>query len=187
MSALVQLSVDVRFRLVWCRGCLACICCKVVRSLETNDRGSGISSTGSKNCPGIRRVVPYTSSAVQHPRSSLTLVRMPRRTMGRASIHHVDVVTDMRLALSWRWNCSTSPLAAGWYAMVRIRVEPRRHMSCCHRSDSNWLPWSVVMDVDTPKRAIQLVRKACATDVAVMSVNGTTSGQRVKRSTQVKR
>ena len=25
--------------------------------------------------------------------------------------------------------------------------------SCCHRSDSNWLPWSVVMDVGMLKRA----------------------------------
>ena len=41
MSALVQLNVDVRFRLVWCRGCLACICCKVVRSLETI-KGQGV-------------------------------------------------------------------------------------------------------------------------------------------------
>ena len=54
-------------------------------------------------------------------------------------------------------------------------------MSCCHRSDSNWLRWLLVMDIGTPKRAIQPVRKACATDVAVTSVNGTTSGQRVKR------
>ena len=50
-------------QLVWCRGCLAWICCMVVRSLETNERGSGISSTESKNCPEIRTVVPYTSSA----------------------------------------------------------------------------------------------------------------------------
>ena len=65
--------------------------------------------------------------ARQHPRSSLTQVHLPRRTMGRASIHRVEVVTDMSLALSWRWKRSTSPLAAGWQAMVRILVEPRRH------------------------------------------------------------
>jgi len=41
-----------------------------------NDRGSGMSSNESNNYPGIRRVATYTSSAVQHPRSSLTQVRM---------------------------------------------------------------------------------------------------------------
>ena len=41
-----------------------------------NDRGSGMSSNESNNYSGIRRVATYTSSAVQHPRSSLTQVRM---------------------------------------------------------------------------------------------------------------
>ena len=35
-----------------------------------------------------------------------------------------------------------------------------------------------VMDIGTPKRAIQPVRKECAMDVTMMSVNETTSGQR---------
>ena len=40
-----------------------------------------------EDLPGMRRVVPYTNSAMQQPRFSLTLLRRPRRTIGRASIH----------------------------------------------------------------------------------------------------
>ena len=92
-----------------------------------------------------------------------------------------------RLALSWQWNRSTRPLASGWYAVVRIRAEPRKCMSWRHRSDSNCAPRSVVIVDGTPKRAIQPVTKACATVGAVMSGRGMASGQRVKRSTQVRR
>ena len=42
------------------------------------------------NSSGLCRVVLYTTSAMQQPRSSLTLLRRPRRTIGRASTHWVE-------------------------------------------------------------------------------------------------
>ena len=60
-------------------------------------------------------------------------------------------------------------------------------MSWHHRSDSNCAPWSALMVDGTPKRTIQPVTKACAMVGAVMSGRGMASGQRVKRSTQVRR
>ena len=42
---------------------------------------------GVKNSPGRRSVVPYTISATVDEMSCLKVVRIPRRTSGRASIH----------------------------------------------------------------------------------------------------
>ena len=44
----------------------------------------------AKNAPGIRRVVPYTSSAVQAPMSSLRAVRTPSRMRGSDSTQLAD-------------------------------------------------------------------------------------------------
>ena len=41
------------FRLVWCRGCLACICCKVVRSLEQMTGGQESPQLGQKTVLGF--------------------------------------------------------------------------------------------------------------------------------------
>ena len=53
--------------------------------------------------------------------------------------------------------------------------------------DSNWRPRSVVMVEGQPKFATHRSTKARATVSAVMSLIGTASGHRVKRSTHVKR
>ena len=68
----------------------------------------------SKNSPGKRRVVPYTSSAAVHWMSSLKVVRMPRRTSGSDSIQQSWWGYDLSEALSCRWNLSIKQLAMGW-------------------------------------------------------------------------
>ena len=45
-------------------------------------------------------------------------------------------------------------------------------MSWDHKPDSNWLLWSDVRVVGTPKREIHPDRKACATASVVMLVRG---------------
>ena len=60
-------------------------------------------------------------------------------------------------------------------------------MSACQRLDSNCRPRLVVMVVGTPKRETQPDSKAEAQDSAVASDIGIASGQRVYRSTHVKR
>ena len=65
-----------------------------------------------------------------------------------------------RLALTWWLKHFNSLLVVEWCAVVSFCVDPRRHMSCCHTSDSNWLPQSVVMDDGTLKQAIHLARNA---------------------------
>ena len=55
-------------------------------------------------------------------------------------------------------------------------------------ADSNWRPRSVVrVEAGEPKRAIQPLTNASATVSAVMFAMVMASGQRVKRSTQVRR
>ena len=64
---------------------------------------------------------------------------------------------------------------------------PRSAVKAFHRWDSNCLPRSVVTVDGVPKREIHVCVKALATVSVVQSVIGTASGQRVKRSTQVRR
>ena len=74
----------------------------------------------------------------------------------------------MREDFSCRCSRSTSPLEAGWYAVVRIRVVPSWVARAWKRRDSNWRPLSVVMVEGAPKRATQWVTKIRATVSAVM-------------------
>ncbi|GFR58206.1 rRNA-processing protein EBP2 [Elysia marginata] len=71
-------------------------------------------SHGWRNSPGIRRVVPYTSSAGEQSGSTLQDERMPNRTIGSSSNQSGPVVRALRAALSCRWRRSTIPLACGW-------------------------------------------------------------------------
>ena len=74
--------------------------------------GSIFGAVGTSSSPGIRRGSPYTSSAADDCKSSLYTVRMPRRTIGNASVH--DVHSWLMIAvLRVRWSRSTRPLAAG--------------------------------------------------------------------------
>ena len=75
----------------------------------------------------------------------------------------------------------------GWYAVVRIRLDPNSLVSSAQRFDSNWRPRSVVMVDGVPNHAIQPLTKASATDSAVMLVRGKASGQRVNLSMHVSR
>ena len=59
-------------------------------------------------------------------------------------------------------------------------------MTLLHTLDSNWLPWSDVRLRGTPNLDTHVLMKARATVSVVMSASGVASGQRVKRSTQVK-
>ena len=53
--------------------------------------------------------------------------------------------------------------------------------------DVNWLPLSVVTDSGTPNVEMRPCVKASMTDEAVMSFMGIARGQRVRRSTAVRR
>ena len=79
------------------------------------------------------------------------------------------------------------PFAAGWYAVVLVRIDPRRWVISLQRADSNWAPRSVVIVDGMPNREIHPLRNAWAVVLAVMSDIGNASGQRVKWSTQVNR
>ena len=58
-----------------------------------------------------RRVVLYTISAAVADMSSLRVVRIPRRTNGRTSIHESGWGCAFRVALGWWWKRS---LVWGW-------------------------------------------------------------------------
>ena len=60
----------------------------------------------------------------------------------------------------------------GWYAVVRIHLEPSSCIRQFHRADSNWDPRSVVMvHVDgTSNYEIHSLINACATESAVISL-----------------
>ena len=79
------------------------------------------------------------------------------------------------------------PFTIGWYAVVRIRLDPSSCISCVQKADSNWDPRSVVTVEGTPNLEVHPLTKAYATVSAVMSVIGMASGQRVNRSLQVSR
>jgi hypothetical protein len=81
---------------------------------------STVSAVGVSSSQCILRGSPYTSSATEACRSSLYAVRIPRRTKGSASVHCWSA-WYMMAAFSVRWKRSTSPLAAGLYAVFRAR------------------------------------------------------------------
>jgi hypothetical protein len=82
--------------------------------------GSTGSAVGASSSPGILRGSPYTSSDADACRSSLNAVRIPRRTRGSASVQCWSA-WHMMAVFSVQWKRSTSPLAAGWWAVVHER------------------------------------------------------------------
>lgn len=70
---------------------------------------------------------------------------------------------------------------------MRMRLVLSRAMSDDQSDDSNCTPRSVVNRAGTPKQETQVVTNWQATVSAVASEIGTASGQRVKRSTIVRR
>ena len=74
----------------------------------------------------------------------------------------------------------------GWYAVVRIHLEPNSCIRQFQRADSNWDPRSVVTVDGTPNREIHPLINGWATDSTVTSLIGTASGHRVKWSMQVR-
>jgi hypothetical protein len=80
------------------------------------------SSTGSAvgviSSLEILRGSSYTSSAIVAYRSAMNDVRIPRRTRGSASFHCWSA-WHMMAAITVRWKRSMSPLAEGWWAVVR--------------------------------------------------------------------
>ena len=83
-------------------------------SLLTQSVGSELwSGAGVKNSPGSLRVDPYTISAVVHPRSSLRVDLMPRRTNGSASLHLSGCWLHFSADLRCLWNRSIMPFDMG--------------------------------------------------------------------------
>jgi hypothetical protein len=76
------------------------------------------SAVGVSSSLGIFKGSPYTSSATDACRFSLKAVLIPRRTRGSASVHCWSA-SQMMAAFRVRCKRSTSPLAAGWWAVVR--------------------------------------------------------------------
>ena len=70
--------------------------------------------------------------------------------------------------------------------MVLLCLIPSVFVTARNSCDSNWRPWSVMIVVGTPNRAIQLVINAFVTVSAVMSCIGIASGHRVYRSMAVR-
>ena len=66
-----------------------------------------------KNSPGRRNVVPYTSSAALHLRSSLRVDLMLRRTNGSKSTQRAGFWCTLREVFNCRWKRSTRLIAAG--------------------------------------------------------------------------
>ena len=92
----------------------------------------------------------------------------------------LNLELHFREALSWQWNLSIRPLAIG------LRLDPSNCINCCQSADSNCLPWSVVIVDGIPNLAIQPLRKAWATDTAVIILTEIASAQHVKWSIQVR-
>ena len=76
---------------------------------------------GSKNSPGSLRACPYTNSAGEQLRSSLTDARIPSKTIGSSVLQCIVSPRALSEDLSCLWNRSIIPFACGWYAVVRIR------------------------------------------------------------------
>ena len=94
------------------RGCWHCSWFMSSFNVSTYESGSLGMSEGVEmnNSPGSLREVP-TISAVEHLRSSLTAVLIPRSTSGRDSVQRWGLLEHLRAVLSWQWNRSTIPFA----------------------------------------------------------------------------
>lgn len=138
-----------------------------------------------RNSPGMRRVVPNTSSAGVAPISGLMVQRRPSRMIGNLADQFSGSVATMA-ALRVRCRRSIIPLACAWYRDERKWSIPRRRLNSEKRQLSNCRPWSVVTCVGIPNVEIQCAMSADATVVAVMSMIGMAVGHRVTRSITVR-
>ena len=86
---------------------------------------------------------------------------------------------------SCRWNLSTKPFAAGWCAVVRMRVVPKSLVNSATSRVSNLRPRSLVIVSGAPNTAIHPSTKALGIVSAAMSAIGIASGHVVFRSTEV--
>ena len=119
--------------------------------------------------PGRRRLVPYTSSAAVHFKSSLRVASADAQQCQMDQRSGCgEALSD---ALSCLWNLSTMPFAMGWYAVVRVCFVPSNWVKAFHRLDSNCPPRSVVTVEGTPNRETHVCMKARATVSAEPSVN----------------
>ena len=71
------------------------------------------------------------------------------------------------------------PLLWGWYAVVRMCLQPIVLYMQLQVEEVNWVPLSVVTVCRVPNLATQFARKASAQTSAVMDLTGTTSAHRV--------
>ena len=97
---------------------------------------------GTRRSAGRRSVVLYTISAGLTELSALRADLKPSSTSGNWATQSAGDCKARSAPLSWRWSRSTSPLAWGWYAVVRIRLQPSRAVRCRKRDDSKWPPRS---------------------------------------------
>ena len=96
------------------------------RSFWTNvEDGNIFSDAISINSPGSWRVVPYTSSAEQHWRSSFMVVQIPSMIEGRSKFQWVGWDLAVSEFFNCRWKRSTKPFEHGWYAVVVMWWQPK--------------------------------------------------------------
>ena len=78
------------------------------------DGFEAVSRESLKYSPGSESGVPKTSSAGEHPISSLTVLLHARRIGGNSSTQFVESVLAAKEVFKDLWNLSTRPLACGW-------------------------------------------------------------------------
>ena len=112
----------------------------MLRNSDTNDEGSPMD--GLEKLPGNRIVLQYTTPG------RYTIIYAQEYNW---QIIHLVVPSKKcpESSLKCRWKRSTSPLAWGWYAVVRWPVVPRRCINSHQRPDSNWRPCSAVIIAET--------------------------------------
>lgn len=120
-----------------------------------------------RNSPGRRISVPYTSSAGDSAASSqITQVLKGWRVAFQSNVH------CRALLMRFWWsdaNIRFSYLIEGDMAWFGVFFVQRKETKALYSEHSNCLPWSVMMEVFTPKRATQWVKSAFATLSAVVS------------------
>ena len=135
----------------------------------------------SKNCPGSRKVVPYTSSELEQPKSSLGTDLIPSNMRGSSSIQLWLLSLAFNDDFNCRWNLSIIPLHCGWNDVVFLVCIPRLFANSFHSRETNCLPRSDVIFIGTPNLDIHMSKALQHVDV-IISFIGIASGQRVNRS-----
>ena len=108
---------------------------------------------------------------------------MPRRTSGKASVHCLST-WHLTATLSVLCSRSTRLWTEGWWGIVLQRWIPHSFARLWENCYSKWRPSVVVCG--QPKQDIQPLSWARDTVSAVISGREKASGQRVKRSTDLR-